>query len=156
MDKRSTLLDYLKQIFLGFGITTAILEMMAVLFGDKLMGYSSMFSLGSQGISAATAFQFLGVIVLIVTLRFIFMTDSFIKELTLTARMVLFFIGSFAVTLVFIFIFGWFPVNDPLAWMMFIVSITVKSVVSTIVSSAAEKQENRQLEEALRRIKEGQ
>lgn len=156
MDKRSTLLDYLKQIFLGFGITTAILEMMSVLFGDKLMGYSSMFSLGSQGISAATAFQFLGVIVLIVTLRFIFMTDSFIKELTLTARMVLFFIGSFAVTVVFIFIFGWFPVNDPLAWMMFIVSITVKSVVSTIVSSAAEKQENRQLEEALRRIKEGQ
>ena len=46
MDKRSTLLDYLKQIFLGFGITTAILEMMAVLFGDKLMGYSSMFYVG--------------------------------------------------------------------------------------------------------------
>ena len=156
MDKKSTLLDYLSQIFVGFGITVAILEIMSILFGDLLVDHSTMFSLGSEGISAATAFQFFGAIILIVTLRFIFMTDIVIKELTLTARMVMFFIGAFAVTVVFIFIFGWFPVDNPLAWIMFIVSITIKSVVSTIVSSAAEKQENKQLEEALRKIKEGQ
>ena len=156
MDKRSTLLDYLSQIFEGFGISVGILEILAVLFGDKLIGFSTMFSLGANGISAATAFQFLGVIILIVTLRFVFMTDIMIKEMTLTMRMVLFFTCSFAVTVLFIFIFAWFPVNDPLSWLMFIVSITAKSVVSTLISTAAEKQENKKLEEALRKIKEGQ
>ena len=156
MDKRSTLFDYLTQIFLGFGISVGILEALAVLFGDKLADFSSMFSLGSKGISAATAFQFLSVIFIIVTLRFIFMTDILIKELTLTTRMILFFSGAFAVTVLFILIFGWFPANDPLSWLMFVISITVKSVVSTMISSAAEKQENKQLEEALRKIKEGQ
>ena len=42
----------------------------------------------------------------------------------------------------------------PLAWVIFIVCFIISCTVSTFISVLAEKQENRRLEEALKRYKE--
>ena len=154
MDKNFSLLKYLSQVFMIYGITTGLLNIFCILFGTSAYGLSTIFSLGNAGVGVATSFQFLLAVSVVVGLRFIFMTDILIKKMSLAARIIAMFAGAFATILVFIFAFDWFPADMPIAWIMFIVCFVISCIVSTLISVLAEKQENRRLEEALKRYKE--
>ncbi len=156
MDKNFSVLKFLSQVFMIYGITTGLLNIFCILFGRSAYGFSTIFSLGNTGVGIATSFQFLLAVFLIVGLKFIFMTDILIKKIPLAARIIIMFAGAFATILVFIFAFGWVPANMPIAWIMFIICFVLSCAVSTIISVLAEKQENRRLEEALKRYKEEQ
>ena len=154
MEKRYTILAFLSRVFMIFGITTVLLNILCLIFGDDAFGYSTIFSLGAAGVSVKTSFQYLLALTIVMLLRMVFMTDMLIKNMSITARIVSVFIGVLVVTVVFVFTFGWFPANDPLAWFMFIVCFAISCFVSVIISTVAERQENRRLDEALKRIKE--
>lgn len=156
MDKKFSVLKFLSQVFMIYGITTGLLNIFCILFGTSAYGFSTIFSLGNTGVSIATSFQFLLAVFLIVGLKFIFMTDILIKKIPLAARIIIMFAGAFATILVFTFAFGWFPADMPIAWIMFIICFVLSCAVSTVISLLAEKQENRRLEEALKRYKEEQ
>ncbi|MDE5992484.1 MAG: hypothetical protein K2G87_05480 [Oscillospiraceae bacterium] len=154
MDKNFSILKFLSQVFMIYGITTGLLNVFCILFGTSAYGLSTIFSLGNAGIGVATSFQFLLAVSVIVGLRSVFMTDILIKKMSLAARIIAMFAGAFATILVFIFAFDWFPADMPIAWIMFIVCFVISCGVSTAISVLAEKQENRRLEEALKRYKE--
>ena len=154
MDKRFTVFGFLSQVFMIYGITTGLLNIFCILFGNEAAGYSTIFSLAGAGVGTATSFQFLAAVTLVTILRVIFMTDMLIRGMPLPARIAAMFVSVFAVIVGFVFIFGWFPADDPLAWIMFIVCFAVSCGVSVTVSTIAEKQENRRLDEALKRVKE--
>ena len=154
MDKNISILKYLSQVFMIYGITTVLLNVFCILFGTSAHGLSTIFSLGNEGVGVATSFQFLLAVSLIVGLRAVFMTDILIKKMPLAARIITMFAGASAVMIAFIFLFKWFPANTPMAWILFIICFIVSCIVSTLVSVLAEKQENRRLEEALKRYKE--
>lgn len=154
MDKNFSLLKYLSQVFMIYGITTGLLNIFCIVFGESAHGLSTIFSLGTKGVGVATSFQFLLAVSVIVGLRVIFTTDILIKKMPLAARIIALFAGAFATILVFIFVFDWFPADLPLAWIMFIMCFVISCVVSTLISILAEKNENRRLEEALKRYKE--
>lgn len=156
MDNNFSVLKYLSQVFTIYGITSGLLNIFCILFGTSAYGFSTIFSLGNSGVSVATSFQFLLAVSLIVGLKFIFMTDILIKKMSLAARIIVMFAGAFATMIVFIFAFGWFHADMPIAWIMFIVCFIISCAVSTLISVLAEKQENRRLEEALKRYKEEQ
>lgn len=156
MDNNFSVLKYLSQVFTIYGITSGLLNIFCILFGKSAYGFSAIFSLGNSGVSVATSFQFLLAVSLIVGLKFIFMTDILIKKMSLPARIIVMFAGAFATIIAFIFAFGWFPADMPIAWIMFIVCFIISCAVSTLISVLAEKQENRRLEEALKRYKEEQ
>ncbi|MCI9410078.1 MAG: hypothetical protein HFJ89_09730 [Oscillospiraceae bacterium] len=156
MDKNFSVLKFLSQVFMIYGITTGLLNIFCILFGRSAYDFSTIFSLGNTGVGIATSFQFLLAVFLIVGLKFIFMTDILIKKIPLAARIIIMFTGAFATILVFIFAFGWVPANMPIAWIMFIICFVLSCAVSTVISVLAEKQENRRLEEALKRYKEEQ
>lgn len=154
MDKRFTVFGFLSQVFMIYGITTGLLNVFCILFGNEAAGYSTIFSLAGAGVGIATSFQFLAAVTLVIILRVVFMTDMLIRGMPLPARIAAMFVSVFAVIVTFVFIFGWFPADDPLAWIMFIVCFAVSCGVSVTVSTIAEKQENRRLDEALKRVKE--
>ena len=156
MDKNFSVLKFLSQVFMIYGITTGLLNIFCILFGRSAYDFSTIFSLGNTGVGIATSFQFLLAVFLMVGLKFIFMTDILIKKIPLAARIIIMFTGAFATILVFIFAFGWVPANMPIAWIMFIICFVLSCAVSTVISVLAEKQENRRLEEALKRYKEEQ
>ncbi len=156
MDKNFSLLKYLSQVFMIYGITTGLLNIFCILFGTSAYGLSTIFSLGNSGVSVATSFRFLLAVSIVVGLRFIFMTDILIKKMSLAARIIAMFAGAFATILVFIFAFDWIPADMPIAWIMFIVCFVISCGASTAISVLAENQENRRLEEALKRYKEEQ
>lgn len=154
MDKKFSVLNFLAQVFMIYGITTGLLNIFCILFGTSAHGLSTIFSLGDSGVGIATSFQFLLAVTVIVGLRLIFTTDIFIKKMSIAARIIAMFSGAFATIIVFIFLFDWFPADMLIAWILFIVCFVISCVVSTLISVLAEKQENRRLEEALKRIKE--
>lgn len=154
MDKRFTIFRFLAQVFMIYGITTGLLNIFCLLFGSDAEGYSTMFSLAGAGVSVATSLQFLLALTVVMILRMVFMSDVLIKNMPLGARIAAMFASVFAVIIGCVFLFGWFPANDPLAWVMFIVCFAVSCGISVTISAIAERQENRRLEEALKRVKE--
>ena len=156
MDKKTGILGYLSQVFMIYGITVLLLNIFCLIFGVEAAALSTIFSLGSSGIAVSTMFQFLAAVSLINILRFILMTDILIKKMSIALRIVAMFTGVLAIMIGFIFAFGWFPVTDVTAWVMFVVCFVLSCAISTFISVLAEKQENKKLEEALRRFKEEQ
>lgn len=154
MDRNFSLLKYLAQVFMIYGITTGILNVFCIIFGTSAQGLSTIFSLGKAGVCVETSLQFLLVAAVVVGLKFLFTTDIIIKKIPLAARIISLFASVFATIVIFILLFGWFPADLPLAWIMFILCFAVSCTASTLISVLFEKQENRKLEEALKRFKE--
>ena len=154
MDNKPTIFDYLSQVFMIFGIAVLTLNIFCLLFGDSAREISAIFTLGSAGLTVTTSFQFLLAIGITILFRFIFMTDILIKKMPLAARIITMFAAAFLNIMVFVILCGWFPVDNLMAWIMFLISFTVSCAVSTAVSLLKEKMENRKLAEALNRLKE--
>lgn len=154
MNNKPTIFDYLSQVFMIFGISVLILNIFCLLFGGSAKDFSTIFSLGSSGLSVKTMLQFLLAIAITIVFRFTFMTDILIKKMSITARVITMFITVFLNIVVFVILCDWFPVNDPIAWTMFLISFAVSCTVSTLTSIYKEKYENRQLSEALQKLKE--
>lgn len=154
MDKKFSILEFCSQVFTIYGITIVLLNIFCILFGASAQELSTIFSMGSQGLGIATSFQFLLAVLAITALRFIFMTDILIIKMPTAARIAAMFAGTFAIILVFIIVFDWFPTDLPMAWIMFLICFVVCCTAGTMISLVAEKQENRKLEEALKRYKE--
>ncbi len=154
MDKKFSILEFCSQVFTIYGITIVLLNIFCILFGASAQELSTIFSMGSHGLGVATSFQFLLAVLAITVLRFIFMTDILIVKMPTAARIAAMFAGTFAIILVFIIAFDWFPADLPMAWIMFLICFVVCCTAGTVISLIAEKQENRKLEEALKRYKE--
>lgn len=154
MDNKPTILGYLAQVFMIYGITVLALNIFCLLFGDSAQDFSTIFALGSAGLNVRTMLQFLLAIAITIVLRYIFMTDLIIKKMPLAARIIAMFGAAFLNIVVFVLLCGWFPVNNLMAWIMFLISFAISCTASTAVSIFKEKAENRRLEEALNRLKE--
>jgi hypothetical protein len=154
MDKKNGLLDYLSQVFMNFGITVVILNVFCMIFGEEAQTMSTLFQLGKDGLAVATMMQFLLAILLINGLRVVLMTDLLIKKMPLALRIVAMFASVFGITTAGVIVFGWFPVTDALAWVMFVGCFIISCAISTGISVIAEKQENKKFEDALKRFKE--
>lgn len=156
MEKRTTIWGYLSEVFKFYGITIALLNMFAFLFGEDAQTVSTIFAFGNKGLDISTMMEFFAAIVLIIALRMILMTDMVIKKMPLAARIILMFTGVLAVTIGFVLMFGWFPATNILAWVLFGVCFILSCGISTLIAVIAENQENKILEEALNRLKEAQ
>ena len=154
MNNKPTLFDYLSQVFMIFGISILILNIFCLIFGESAKDFSTIFSLGRSGLSVKTMLQFLLAIAITIVFRFLFMSDLLINKMSITARIIAMFTAAFLNIMVFVILCDWFPVNDPVSWTMFLVSFAVSCTVSTAVSICREKYENRQLSEALQKLKE--
>ena len=105
MKKGETVFDYLSQVMIIFGSTLLILSVFCILFGEEAKDYSAMFALGSKGLSVDIMYQFFLVSVIIAALRFLFFTDRWIKNLSLTLRTLSMFALVLATVITFILLF---------------------------------------------------
>lgn len=154
MEDGKTIFDYIGQVFIIFGITIGILNVFCLLFGEDAQEYSNMFSLGKEGIAIDTMLQFLLVSICTVSLRVLFFTEILIKNMTVPFRTVAMLASEIAVIILFIIVCGWFPTDFWIAWMMFFLCFGVCFIVSLTVSVLKERMENKQMEEALERLKQ--
>ncbi len=153
MEKRETIFDYLGQVLWVFGFTILVLLVFCVMFGEDAKEYSTIFQLGSSGLSVATMLQFGLTSVVCITFRYLFFSEAVFKNMKIATRTVSMFVCIIAFIVACIILFNWFPVNDWLCWGMFILSFGVSAAISTVLSVVKEKLENKKMEEALNRLK---
>ena len=154
MEERKTIFDYVGMVFNTFGFSIVILNIFCFLFGEEAKEFSNMFSMGKEGLSTDTMMQFFFVSALIVFIRFLFFTDKVIKNMSVVVRTLWMVLSSIGIVIFFILHFGWFPADQWLPWIMFIVSFGICFVVSTIITVFREKTENRKMEDALAKLKQ--
>ncbi len=153
MENKPTILKYLSKVFMIYGITTVILNIFTLIFGDKAKEMSTIFSFGGNALGVKTSMEFLLATIILVSIENLFMTDAVIKKMKMPVRICLMFVSIFAVVTLFVAIFAWFPTDMALPWILFIICFAVCSAVSTLVSAISERQENKKLEDALKRYK---
>ena len=153
MEDRKTIFHYIGNVFMVFGITMLILNLLCLMFGEDAQEFSTMFSLGREGLSCYTMLEFLLVSVCTVFLRFLFFTDTVIKNMTLIVRTICMVVSELFITACFISVCGWFPVNEWLPWGMFFLSFAVCFIVSAVCTTLNERMENKKMQEALERVK---
>ncbi|MGN0132435.1 MAG: hypothetical protein ACI4AA_08340 [Lachnospiraceae bacterium] len=153
MIKKNTIFDYLAQVMIVYGISVICLCAFCLLFGEDAKGHSSIFALGNAGIPAGILGQFLWMAMIISGLRWLFFTDVLIRNLSILLRSILMFICVILSVGIFAAVFGWFPVDQVLPWMMFFICFFVCAFISVGVSVLKEKSDNRKMQEALERMK---
>ena len=154
MHKKETIYDYLYQVFFMFGISVAILIVICLAFGDNSKEISSMFTLGSSGLPVDTILQFFIISALMTGARFFYFNDTIIKKASITTRTILMLLTIILILVIFIYIFNWFPVNMWLPWVMFFTMFGGCFIVSVFITYLKEKMDNKNMENALKKIKE--
>ena len=149
-------LEVIEQAFMIYGFCIIFLLIFCVLFGEDAQTMSTIFSLGSQGVAVETLTQYFLLAMIISLLKTILFTDGIIKGMSGMVRVILMFSGVIISIVIFIIAFGWFQIDDELAWLLFFVNFFICTIVSVSISSIRNRIENRKLDEALQRLKRGE
>ena len=153
MKSKDTIFDYLTNIMVIWGISVLSLCLFCSIFGESAKEESSIFELGNQGLTVGTILQFLGLAIIISSLRWIFCTDILIKNMSNAIRVILMFVCIIVTVGIMAAVFFWFPVNQVKSWIMFLGCFAVATSISIAVSVVKEKNENMRINEALKRLK---
>ena len=153
MEKKKNIFDYAAQILMIFGLMVIFLSICSFLSGDDGKVHSSLFSLGSEGMSMASLAQMLGLSVIVTIIRAIFFSDRLLRRFSVAARTVGMIACCVAAIIVFVIAFRWFPADNALAWILFALSFGICFAVSLCVTLSRQKRENEAMAAALERLK---
>ena len=153
MEKKH-ILDYLSQVMIIFGSTLLAIAVICHFIGEEAQNVSSMFALGNKGIPLHTIFQYLLSSVCIIALRILFFSDRLIKKMPGAMRTVAMLLSVIACIGIFSYLFDWFPVSNPACWGIFLICFAFCFVISLFFSMYKERLDNRQLADALKKLKE--
>lgn len=153
MIKKNSIFDYAVHTMVIWGISILSICLFCDLFGESAKELSTLFQLGSRGISLETLMQFLVLAIVITGLRWLFFTDTLFKRMTVLFRSIWMLTGVIVSVGVFAAIWQWFPVNQIIPWIMFVVCFLVCACISVIVSMLKERSDNRRMQDALERLK---
>lgn len=156
MEKEKHFWDYLAIFVQTFGTTILALTILTAMFGEGAKGYSTIYALGRTGIPLSAVWQFLLSSFCITVFRFLFFTDTVFKKLSIARRTVFMLISVVGLIGMFAYLFGWFPIDNPLCWVCFFACFAVCFVISAAVSSMKEKADNKRLADGLKVLKEEQ
>lgn len=155
MEERKTIFDYAANVFVYFGFTMLCMMIVISIFGSiEAKEVSTFFYFGNEGIRISVMLQFLAMSTIIEILRYIFFTDAVIKKMSVTLRTsgMIFFV--LAVSVLFIILFDWAPIDMWQSWVGFIVCFLVCFIASLFITTVKNKIENEKLEEGLNKMKE--
>ena len=142
-----------KEIMACFGAGVATLGVLSYLVGDMVADITPVFGLGKTGVSLDTLAQFLLLAVFSAVMKDVFMTDRWIKDMSVFLRKTLYFFTIILGVFIMSRLFKWFPADAVSAWIGFGVFFSVAMVVITILTRTKEIAENNKLQEALEEFK---
>ena len=151
MEDKKNIFDYLTQVFAIFGVIVTMFIVFTVLIGDGTGEYSTLFSLGRIGLTIETLLQLLLLAIIITILQNMFLTDRWIKSLSIVLRYVFFFLSIMTAIIIMVKLFGWFPLNEVSAWIGFFISFALSTFISITLTRISERMENKKMKEALER-----
>ncbi len=155
MKNRKTIFNYIGEALISFAVSILFLMIIGFILGEDVKTYSTMFSLGKEGLTFTTILQFFLMCCIMTLLNFIFYSDSIIKHKGFLFRTIGMCTGATIVVALLAVKFGWFPINEWRPWVGYATSFLIFFTISCGLMALKTKLENYKMEEALNRIKEG-
>ena len=149
MEDKKTIFYYIRQAFATYGIIVLAFIIMSIVIGEKTKGYAALFSMGSEGMSMPILLELLLLAVIITLAQVAFLTDTWIMNMSMVTRNILFFVSVLIVIVLMILAFDWFPVREMNAWIGFIISYALSLIISALITRIKERAENSRMQEAL-------
>ncbi len=149
MEEKKTVFYYIRQAAATFGLIVLAFTVMSIVIGERAKGYADLFSMGNAGLSMPVLLELLLLAVIITLAQVIFLTDTWIINMSMTIRYVLFFVSVLILIVSMIVAFNWFPLSDMAAWLGFIISYALSMIISLLVTRLKERAENSKMQEAL-------
>ena len=152
MKIQNILKRFIVTVFANFGFAILVLLTGSRFIGSEAKSFSPLFALGSEGLPSNVVFMFfLGTLVLM-GIRFLFLSDAVIRSMQIPTRVFLTVLLSFAFMLGLIIFCGWFPKDTAIPWIVFAVSFIAVCIRSTLVSFRRIRKENEMLTDALHKF----
>lgn len=145
---------FFSQVSIIFFFSIMAVSIAALLFGRGAESYSALFSLGSNGLSFDTIFQYLGFSVIVSGLSNLLFSEKLSKKMLLKWRTFLFVFLTFATVVIFIVCFNWFPYRNFSEWISFLICFSLSSVVCFTCMLIKTHFDKRKYENLLSRYKE--
>ena len=156
MKENRTVFHFLTETLTVFSYTILILNLLALEVGEDAKNISTIFSMGSKGISAKTTFQFLISSAALTGLRFLIFGDSPKLQLPFWCRSLCMLVSSLLVLTAFILVFGWFPAKEWTYWALFLICFLLSCAGTVLLTVLKERSENKQMENALKKYQRGE
>lgn len=112
---------FITQTMVLFAISILMMLLLAALFGDGAKEISPLYQMGSKGLASTTILEFLLSSAIITALKELFFSEKIFKNLMTLWRTVLMLFSVLIVSIIFIIVFKWFPLNFGLAWAGFLI-----------------------------------
>lgn len=145
--------SYLGQILITFSVSILFISLIGFFLGNSAKDVSSMYQLGGSGIAYSTIFQFLLSSIIIVTLKFLITSNLIFKNLMTLWRTIILLFCSLLVTIEFVAVFGWFPLDSVYGWICFTLSFGCCFGVSTLIMIIKTRIETKKLEKSFEEYK---
>lgn len=153
---KNTILNYIKAVLFNLGLSTLGSSVVIMLCGDQMKGLSTIGALGSEGVPVRLILQLLLLCMTVNALARLFLTDTLIKDMKPSLRIILATACAFPLVLGAAVFFGWIPVHESGG----IIGIAIGAVCFFCVFTCSarrfirrEEAENKQLAAALERYK---
>ena len=149
MEEKKTVFYYVRQAFATYGVIVLVFAIMSIVIGERTKDYAALFFMGNAGMSMPILMELLLLAVIITLAQVVFLTDTWIMNMSMIRRNALFFLTVLVVSVIMIIVFQWFPIGDMTAWLGFIVSYALSVLVSVLVTRLRERAENAKMQQAL-------
>ena len=149
MEEKKTVFYYVRQAFATYGVIVLVFAIMSIVIGERTKDYAALFFMGNAGMSMPILMELLLLAVIITLAQVVFLTDTWIMNMSMMIRNVLFFVSVLIVIVFMIVAFNWFPTRDMTAWFGFIISYALSMIISALITILKERAENTKMQEAL-------
>ena len=149
MEEKKTVFYYVRQAFATYGVIVLVFAIMSIVIGERTKDYATLFSMGNAGMSMPILMELLLLAVIITLAQVVFLTDTWIMNMSMMIRNVLFFVSVLIVIVFVIVAFNWFPTRDMTAGLGFIISYALSMIISALITILKERAENTKMQEAL-------
>ncbi len=147
-------IEFFKKVFSTYGVMIFILIGLNMIVADEAKEISTLFQDGNLTVSIESLIQYFALALLICLANELFLTEKIIKKGSSTFRTACLLISIGLITALFIVLFGWLPIDDGVAWGLFLVCFIFSSMVSVAITKIQETTENNDMEKALKKFKE--
>ena len=141
-ENKTTITAFLTRVLVCFSIVMLFLLVVGPILGDDAQGVSTLFQLGTQGIPYIVVLQALVLSLFTNIIRELFLSNFFFKKTMMLWRTIFMFSSVLIGCGILSILFGWFPANQPGAWLAYILCFGVATGLSSLVMVLKTRYEN--------------
>jgi len=149
MENKITIKSFVTEVCIAFTAMLLVFAAAGILGGEQMETLSTLYQAGGKTMAYSTIFQALLCAVLVITLKTVFFSNILFKRMMLLWRVILMALATLGVTSICAVLFGWFPIGEPIAWGMLLLSFSVCFGISIMIMIYETKKESDKYEKLL-------